>query len=231
MSVLTANNVGQSFGAYDVFSGVNVSVPDGAKIGLVGPNGVGKTSLLMILAGLSQPEAGNVHIARNTRLGYLSQESADAFSGRTHTVYDELLVVFSALQEMSEKLQQMEKDMSSSHASEQLLEQYSALQERFELAGGYEYELRIKRTLTGLGFSEESWQQPLDQLSGGQKTRVLLARLLLEKPDLLILDEPTNHLDVAAIAPAAVVVKDPRGLAPCPGDDALQGHCSPLVRT
>ena len=199
MSVLTATNVCQSFGAYDVFSGVNVSVPDGGKIGLVGPNGVGKTTLLMILAGLSRPEAGNVHIARNTRLGYLSQESADAFNGRTHTVYDEMLVVFSGLQVMSDLLQQMETDISRSHAPEQLLEQYSALQERFEFAGGYDYELRIKRVLTGLGFSEDTWRQPLDQLSGGQKTRVLLARLLLEKPDLLIMDEPTNHLDVQAI--------------------------------
>ena len=199
MSVLTATNVGQSFGAYDVFSGVNVSVPDGGKIGLVGPNGVDKTTLLMILAGLSQADAGQVHLARNTTIGYLSQESADAFSGRTHTVYDEMLIVFSGLQEMSDRLQQLEADMSSSHAPEQLLEQYSALQERFELAGGYDYEQRIKRVLTGLGFSQKTWPQPLDQLSGGQKTRVLLARLLLEKPDLLIMDEPTNHLDVAAI--------------------------------
>jgi ATP-binding cassette, subfamily F, member 3 len=199
MSILTATNVGQSFGAYDVFSGVNVSIPDDGKIGLVGPNGIGKTTLLMILAGFSQPEAGQVNIARNTRLGYLSQESADAFSGRTHSVYDEMLVVFSDLISMGRELQKLEAEMSSSEASEQLLEQYSALQERYELAGGYDYDQQIKRVLTGLGFEEDTWQQPLDQLSGGQKTRVLLARLLLEKPDLLIMDEPTNHLDVAAI--------------------------------
>ncbi len=199
MSVLTATNVGQSFGAYDVFTGVSASVPDGGRIGLVGPNGVGKTTLLMILAGLSSPSVGSVHIARGIRLGYLSQESADAFSGRTHTVYDEMLVAFSDMREMEAEMQQLESEMSRSDASEQLLEQYSALQERFELAGGYDYELRIKRVLTGLGFSEDNWGQTLDQLSGGQKTRVLLARLLLEAPDLLILDEPTNHLDVEAI--------------------------------
>ncbi|MFL7839768.1 MAG: ribosomal protection-like ABC-F family protein [Candidatus Promineifilaceae bacterium] len=199
MSILTATNVGQSFGAYDVFSGVNIAVPDGGKIGLVGPNGVGKTTLLMILAGLSQPEMGQVHVARNARLGYLTQESSDAFSGLEHTVYEEMLVVFADLQEMAKQLQMMEDRMSSSPEAEELLEQYSALQQRFEFAGGYDYELQIKRVLTGLGFGDDTWNQPLEQLSGGQKTRALLARLLLEKPDLLIMDEPTNHLDVAAI--------------------------------
>lgn len=199
MSVLTATNVGQSFGAYDVFTGVSARIPDGGKIGLVGPNGVGKTTLLMILAGLSSPSAGSVHIARNVRLGYLSQESADAFSGRTHTVYDEMLVAFSDMREMEAQLQQLETELSRGDASEELLEQYSALQERFEFAGGYDYELRIRRVLMGLGFTEDNWEQTLDQLSGGQKTRVLLGRLLLEAPDLLIMDEPTNHLDVEAI--------------------------------
>ena len=198
MSILTATNVGQSFGAYDVFSGVNVSIPDDGKIGLVGPNGVGKTTLLMILAGLNQPEMGQVHVARNAQLGYLSQESADAFSGLTHSVYDEMLVVFSDLRDMAEQLRKMEAQMGG-QASEELLEQYSALQTRYEFAGGYDHELQIKRVLTGLGFTEDNWQQPLEQLSGGQKTRALLARLLLEKPDLLIMDEPTNHLDVEAI--------------------------------
>lgn len=199
MSVLTATNVGQSFGAYDVFTGVSARIPDGGKIGLVGPNGVGKTTLLMILAGLSSPSAGSVHIARNVRLGYLSQESADAFSGRTHTVYDEMLVAFADMREMEAQLQQLETELSRGDASEELLEQYSALQERFEFAGGYDYELRIRRVLMGLGFTEDNWVQTLDQLSGGQKTRVLLGRLLLEAPDLLIMDEPTNHLDVEAI--------------------------------
>ncbi len=199
MSLLTATNVGQSFGAYDVFSGVNVTIPEGGKIGLVGPNGVGKTTLLKILAGLSQPEAGQVHIARSTRLGYLWQESDDAFDDRDHSVYDEMLLVFAHLEELSEQLREMETTLSTAEAPQELLEQYSALQERFELAGGYDYELRIKRVLTGLGFTEENWHHSVAILSGGQKTRALLARLLLEQPDLLILDEPTNHLDVAAI--------------------------------
>jgi ATP-binding cassette subfamily F protein 3 len=196
---LTASNVGRSFGPHDVFSGVTVSVPDSAKIGLVGPNGVGKTTLLNIFAGISRPDSGQIHIARSVRLGFLTQESADAFSGRTHSVYEEMLTVFDALRGMAEELRTIEATLAEQPDSEQLLAQYSALQERFELDGGYQYELRIKQVLTGLGFTEESWRQPLDQLSGGQKTRALLARLLLEQPDLLILDEPTNHLDVAAI--------------------------------
>ena len=199
MSILTATHVGHSFGAYDVFRGVSVSIPNDGKIGLVGPNGVGKTTLLLVLAGLTQPEAGTVHMSRGSRLGYLSQESSDAFGGREHSVFDEMLTVFAQLQETAVRLSQMETAMSDGHLSEALLAQYSGLQEQFELAGGYDYELRIKQMLTGLGFSSASWQMPLHHLSGGQKTRALLARLLLERPDLLILDEPTNHLDVQAI--------------------------------
>jgi ATP-binding cassette subfamily F protein 3 len=199
MSVLTATHLGQSFGAYDVFSGVSASIPADGRVGLVGPNGVGKTTLLLILAGMAQPSSGQVHIARGTRLGYLSQESSDAFVGRSHTVYDEMRTVFAYLDDMAARLRQMEAAMGDDDADETLLADYSALQERFELAGGYEFETQIKRTLTGLGFDEPSWTLPLEHLSGGQKTRALLARLLLEKPDLLILDEPTNHLDVQAI--------------------------------
>jgi ATP-binding cassette subfamily F protein 3 len=199
MSILTATHVGHSFGAYDVFRGVSVSIPNDGKIGLVGPNGVGKTTLLLVLAGLTQPEAGTVHMSRGSRLGYLSQESSDAFSGHEHSVFDEMLTVFAHLQETADRLSQMEIAMSDGQMSETLLAQYSALQEQFELAGGYDYELRIKQMLTGLGFNSTTWQMPLHHLSGGQKTRALLARLLLEQPDLLILDEPTNHLDVQAI--------------------------------
>ena len=211
MSILTATHVGHSFGAYDVFRGVSVSIPNDGKIGLVGPNGVGKTTLLLVLAGLTQPEAGTVHMSRGSRLGYLSQESSDAFGGREHSVFDEMLTVFAQLQETAVRLSQMETAMSDGQLSETLLAQYSGLQEQFELAGGYDYELRIKQMLTGLGFSSATWQMPLHHLSGGQKTRALLARLLLERPDLLILDEPTNHLDVQAIEWLEGILKMWRG--------------------
>jgi ATP-binding cassette, subfamily F, member 3 len=198
MAVLTATRVGQSFGDYDVFSGVNVSVPRDGKVGLVGPNGVGKTTLLLILAGKTTPSSGQVHLARGSRIGYLSQESSDAFVGRDHGVFDEMLTVFDDLRDMEGRLQAMEAQMADDHA-EELLEEYSRLQIEYEVAGGYEYDIRIRMVLTGLGFRPDSWNRPLTQLSGGQKTRVLLGRLLLERPDLLILDEPTNHLDVQAI--------------------------------
>ncbi len=199
MAILTANFVGQSFGDFDVFSGVTASIPNNGKIGLVGPNGIGKTTLLLILAGLSQPSAGSINLSRSARIGYLPQESADAFTGSTHTVYEEMLVAFTHLRRMETQLREMEEQMAQGHTSDELLERYSQMQEQFEIAGGYDYQLRIKQVLTGLGFAAEDWQLPLTYLSGGQKTRALLARLLLEKPNLLVLDEPTNHLDVEAV--------------------------------
>ena len=199
MALLTAHNIGQAFGAFDVFTGVSGSIPDGGKVGLVGPNGVGKTTLLLILAGLSQPSAGSVQTAKGTRLGYLPQEAAQAFAGQENTVFEEMLTVFDSLRSDETALRQMEQQMAGGDHSEELLASYSQLQVQFELTGGYDYQIRIRQVLTGLGFVEEDWQMPLHHLSGGQKTRVLLGRLLLEKPDLLVMDEPTNHLDVSAI--------------------------------
>lgn len=199
MAILTANSVGQSFGAFDVFRGITVSVANDGKVGLVGPNGIGKTTLLLILAGLSTPSEGAVQRARSASTAYLPQEAARAFVGQSNTVYEEMLSAFDALREQEDQLREMEEQMADGDASGELLERYSRAQERFERAGGYDYDVRIRQVLQGLGFGEENWQQPLSQLSGGQKTRALLARLLLERPDLLILDEPTNHLDVAAI--------------------------------
>ena len=198
MSLLTASGVGQSFGGFDVFTNISLSIPNDAKIGLVGPNGIGKTSLLQILAGMAKPTSGSVHRAREARLGYLRQEAVEAFRAREHSVYAEMLTVFDEVQRQASILSELEARMAHDHG-EETFARYAEAQEAFERAGGYEYELRIARVLEGLGFAKESWEMPLSQLSGGQKTRVLLARLLLEAPDILILDEPTNHLDVQTV--------------------------------
>ena len=199
MPILTADNLSLSFGAFDVFHGVSVTIPNQGKIGLIGPNGIGKTSLLLIMAGLSQPSEGKVHIARGRRLGYLRQEAVEAFADRDNTVYAEMLALFTDLQAQQAHLHSLEDQMSSGQYTAELMEVYGSLLESFEHAGGYDYELRIQQTLDGLGLGRSYWNTPLNHLSGGQKTRALLARLLLEKPDLLMLDEPTNHLDIQAV--------------------------------
>jgi ATP-binding cassette subfamily F protein 3 len=199
MAILSASNVGHSFGAVDLFGNVTVSVPNNGKISLIGPNGVGKTTLLLILAGLSTPSAGEVHWARGKRLGYLPQEATRAFAGREHSVYAEMLAVFADVRRQEKRLRKMEARMATGDGADDLMESYGAALEKFELAGGYDYEVRIQQALQGLGFGEEERQLSVAHLSGGQKTRALLAKLLLEMPDLLILDEPTNHLDIAAI--------------------------------
>jgi ATP-binding cassette subfamily F protein 3 len=200
MSILTASNISLSFGAFDVFKNVNVGIPNDGKIGLIGPNGIGKTSLLRIMAGQMAATTGGVHVARGRRLGYLQQESVEAFADKDNTVYAEMLTVFDDLRAAQERLHAMEARMAAGDHSPELLAEYGAAQAEFEHAGGYDYELRIKQTLGGLGFPKDQYTAPLRQLSGGQKTRALLARLLLEQPDLLIMDEPTNHLDSDAVS-------------------------------
>jgi ATP-binding cassette subfamily F protein 3 len=199
MSVLSAQNIGLSFGAFDLFRGISVTVANDSKIGLIGPNGIGKTSLMMILAGLNQPTSGSIHIARGKRLGYLRQEASEAFARDENTVYAEMLTVFRGLQDQQARLHKLEADMEDGCYTEEMLTTYGDLQAVFEHAGGYDYDLRIQQTLQGLGLGKQTWEMPLAHLSGGQKTRLLLARLLLEKPALLMLDEPTNHLDAEAI--------------------------------
>jgi ATP-binding cassette subfamily F protein 3 len=199
MSILSAQNVGLSFGAFDLFRGISVTIANDSKIGLIGPNGIGKTSLMMILAGLNQPTTGTVHLARGKRMGYLRQEASDAFEQYENTVYSEMLTVFTDLQEQQKQLHALEAAMAGEAYTDELLESYGELQAAFEHSGGYDYDLRIQQTLQGLGLGKQTWEMPLAYLSGGQKTRLLLAKLLLEKPALLMLDEPTNHLDAEAI--------------------------------
>jgi ATP-binding cassette subfamily F protein 3 len=196
MSLITATNLGKSFGPEDIFSEISLTIPKEARIAIVGPNGVGKTTLIRILVGLEQPSTGTLHRAGKLMIGYLPQEAKLEVE---HTLWDECLDVFSDLKAQEAELSHLESLMVDPEQTEQALERYGPLQEAFERQGGYTYETRIRQTLTGLGFEPQDYQRPIPQLSGGQRTRALLARLLLSNPDLLILDEPTNHLDIAAV--------------------------------
>lgn len=194
--MITVNNLSKAFGANDIFSGLSFSIPRHARIGLVGANGIGKTTLLRIIMGLEEASTGTVHKARGIRIGFLQQE---AVFESENTLWGECQNVFKDLLTRQQELNRLEHLMSQSAHSDETLENYGRLQHEFELAGGYTYENRIRQTLTGLGFRREDEQRPLTQLSGGQRTRARLAVLLLENPDLLLMDEPTNHLDIAAV--------------------------------
>ena len=197
MAVLTVSNLGKSFGAEEIFSGISFSVSKNARIGLVGPNGVGKTTLLRILIGEEYATAGDLQFAKGIRLGYLPQR-AQLHSDKT--LWQECVQVFDDLLLLQKELGILEVEMSNSSAqSQELVETYGRLQQTFEFRGGYEYETRIHQMLTGLGFSKEDENRPVMQLSGGEKTRAFLAKVLLQAPDILLLDEPTNHLDIAAV--------------------------------
>ncbi len=199
MSLLSAANLSKAFGADDIFHGVSLSIAHRARIGLVGPNGVGKTTLLRILMGLEEPSKGEVQRSKGLRMGYLPQ---NATLDSERTLWEECLDVFSDLIAKQRELSQMEHSLGDLHDEAELeaaLARYGRQQEAFERMGGYTYETRMRQTLTGLGFSSGDYTRPLWQLSGGQRTRAFLARLLLINPDVLLLDEPTNHLDIAAI--------------------------------
>ncbi len=195
MAILVAESLSKYFAAQDLFSDLSFEVNHGDKIALIGPNGVGKTTLLRILCGLEAPDSGSVTRAKNLRIGYLPQQATFASEQK---LYQELLEIFQPLQAQRAELRHMEEKMSR-EATPELLERYGKALERFELEGGYEYELRIQRVLNGLGFAPEDFDKPIAILSGGQKTRALLAKLLLQDPQFLLLDEPTNHLDLSAI--------------------------------
>ena len=196
MSILTVSNLAKSYGPEDIFAGVSCQIPHGARIALIGPNGSGKTTLLRLMVGLEDSTAGEIHRAKGLDVAYLPQH-AD-FSG-TGTLWEAMLDVFTALQAQAAELRDLEVAMVNPATREDGLQRYGPALEAFEQAGGYTYEHRIRQVLSGLGFDTDDFRRPVAQLSGGQKTRALLAHLLLEEPDLLLLDEPTNHLDLAGI--------------------------------
>jgi ATP-binding cassette subfamily F protein 3 len=200
VSVLTATGLSKHFGAQDIFDEVSLQIGHGERTALVGPNGVGKTTLLRILAGLETASNGQVYRAKGLRVGYLPQEVTLADGSKM--LWELAQGAFAHLQRQAAELHRLEEAMAVTTdpaERDQLLARYGKAQEAFELVGGYTYEQRIRQVLGGLGFDEGEYQRPLGQFSGGQQTRAHLARLLLDAPDLLLLDEPTNHLDLAAV--------------------------------
>jgi ATP-binding cassette subfamily F protein 3 len=198
MTLLSVGGLRKYYGAELIFEQINFQVARGEKLALVGVNGAGKSTLLKIIGGVETPDAGQVAMARGTRVAYLAQEVR--FSGE-RTLWQEMQAALSALTELQAEITALEPLIANTAAPdwEQQMERYGELTARFEHMGGYEVEPRIKRTLQGLGFHEAQYHQRLAQFSGGQKTRAALAATLLSDPDLLLLDEPTNHLDMQAL--------------------------------
>src|SRR6266498_2803100 len=196
MSLIAVNSLSKSFCAEALFAGVTFSVAKGARLALVGPNGIGKTTLLRILIGQEEPSSGTVTRAKNLRIGYLSQEADFELKG---VLWDVCLEPFIDLIRMQGEVERLESEMSDPVKREAALVRYGTVQHEFERRGGYVYQVRIKQVLTGLGFDPADFEMSLDHLSGGQRTRAHLARLLLSNPDILLLDEPTNHLDIRAV--------------------------------
>lgn len=196
MSVISVSYLGKSYGSEDIFSGISFHLSHRARVAVVGPNGIGKTTLLRILAGEESPSDGTVHIAKGINIGYLPQEAG---IDSRKTLYEECLAAVQSLLDQEADLKRLEIELGKDPENKELLDSYGNLQSKFEHAGGYTYESQIDQVLSGLGFTKADYEQPLNLLSGGQRTRALLAHLLLSKPDLLILDEPTNHLDIQAV--------------------------------
>mgnify|MGYP004688456483 FL=1 len=197
--ILSCQNISKAFVENQVLKNVSFHIEDHEKAAIVGINGAGKTTLLRIIVGEMIPDDGQVVLARDKTLGYLAQNSTVDTS---HTIYEELLSVKADLLRLEEKIRECENNMKHAEgdALEDLMKQYTSLTHAFETGGGYLYRSELVGVLKGLGFTEDEFSKPVATLSGGQKTRVALGRLLLQNPDLIILDEPTNHLDMNSIA-------------------------------
>ena len=197
--ILSCQNISKAFVENQVLKNVSFHIEDHEKAAIVGINGAGKTTLLRIIVGEMTPDDGQVVLAKDKTLGYLAQNSTVDTS---HTIYEELLSVKADLLRLEEKIRECENNMKHAEgdALEDLMKQYTSLTHAFETGGGYLYRSELVGVLKGLGFTEDEFSKPVATLSGGQKTRVALGRLLLQNPDLIILEEPPNHLDMNSIA-------------------------------
>ena len=199
MIILQANKIERSFAGEVLFDNINLQVDERDRIALVGKNGAGKSTLLKILVGEEEPTSGEINKKKDISLSYLAQDSR--FESE-NTIYDEMLYVFDDLSRTEKQLRQMELEMGEKSGEDlnKLMSDYDRLSENFRQAGGFTYEADIRAILNGFKFDESMWQMKIAELSGGQNTRLALAKMLLEKPNLLVLDEPTNHLDIETIA-------------------------------
>lgn len=199
MIILQANKIERSFAGEVLFDNINLQVDERDRIALVGKNGAGKSTLLKILVGEEELTSGEINKKKDISLSYLAQDSR--FESE-NTIYDEMLHVFDDLRRTEKQLRQMELEMGEKSGEDlnKLMSDYDRLSENFHQAGGFTYEADIRAILNGFKFDESMWQMKIAELSGGQNTRLALAKMLLEKPNLLVLDEPTNHLDIETIA-------------------------------
>ena len=200
MIILSVQNVAKSFGINAVLRDVSLTIQQGERIGLVGVNGCGKSTLMRIIAGLDSQDSGEIALVRGTRIGYLAQQNM-VTSGES--IWNELQSVYEPVFAMEKRLRELENEMAHAHTDEQhfahLSADYDRLMHRFEESDGYAWKSMVSGVLNGLGFKPSQYDQRVDSLSGGEQTRLCLARLLLQKPDLLLLDEPTNHLDMETL--------------------------------
>ena len=198
MTILQLNSIKKEFGADILLEKIDLRVNAGEKIGFVGANGSGKTTLFKIIAGLTQPESGTVSVPTGTTIGYLEQHP---LIDSNETIIETLTHVFDDIIELEQKLREQEQNLTDTNSFkyDAQMEQYGNMLDEFERKGGYRFRSDIKGVLRGLGFLPEEFDKPVSECSGGQRTRIAIAKILLQKPDIMLLDEPTNHLDIHVV--------------------------------